>query len=298
MWFRNLQVYTLDKDWTLSPGGLEEVLAEHRLQPCPPLAVTSHGFIPPAQTAALVESLDRHLLFALGIEQKVLPASVIADQAREYAEAWEKTRGLKPGRKLQREFRERATTELLPRAFARRRSVRVWIDAEQHRLIADAPSPTPAEAATEALRDALGELPLSLPTPERAPDDTLSAWLHADAAPQGFVIGEECELTGANETRPTLRYQRYPLQTAEIRQHLDDGFRVSRLALTWRERLSFVIDQKLQLKRLHFLDLDEAEDTPELAPEQRFEAEFTLMTGTCSTMLGELFTALQVPARS
>ncbi|TAM12792.1 MAG: recombination-associated protein RdgC [Nevskiaceae bacterium] len=296
MWFRNLQIYHLDQPWTLSPGGLEQVLAEHPLQPCPPLAMTSRGFVAPGVTPALVESLDRHLLFALGMERKLLPASVVADRANVFAAEFEKSRGVKPGRKLQREFKDRATSELLPRAFARRRVVRVWIDAAHARLIADSPSPTPAEEATETLRDALGELALSLPTPDRAPDEILSGWLRDGAAPAGFLLGEECELTGPDETRPTLRYQRHPLQTKEIQQHLADGFHVTKLALTWRERVSFVVDHKLQIKRVHFLGIDESNDSPELNPEERFAAEFALMAGNCTALLDELLPALGVAA--
>lgn len=294
MWFRNLQVYCLDQEWALSPGGLEQVLAEHTLQPCPPLAMTSRGFVAPGVTPALVESLDRHLLFALGLERKVLPASVVADRAAELAAEWEKVRGVKPGRKLQREFKDRATSELLPRAFAPRRVVRVWIDAANARLIVDSPTPAPAEEATETLRDALGELALSLPMPERAPEAVLSDWLRAGATPAGFELGEECELTGPDATRPTLRYQRHPLQTKEIQQHLVDGFRVSKLALTWRARVSFVVDQKLQIKRVDLLAVDEADETSDLAPEQRFAAEFALLTGHCAPLLDDLFTALEV----
>ncbi|HEU0196575.1 MAG TPA: recombination-associated protein RdgC [Nevskiaceae bacterium] len=296
MWFRNLQVYSLDADWTLSPGGLEEALAAHPLQPCPPLAMTSQGWVAPADTPALVQNLDRHLLLALGVEQKLLPASVVAEAAQQYAEQWEQSHGIKPGRKLKREFKDRATTELLPRAFARRRVTHLWIDASARRLVVDSASAGPAELATETLRDTLGELPLSLPAPERAIDDTLSTWLRTDRPPETFALGEDCELTGPDETRPTLRYQRHPLQTPELHQHLDNGFRVSRLALTWRDQLSFVIDSKLQLKQLRFLDLDEADDETELTPEQRFEAEFALMSSSYSAMLGDLLGALGVVA--
>lgn len=296
MWFRNLQLYGLDDDWTLTPGKLEEELAHNSLKPCPPLALSNHGWVPPADTPALVQNVDRHLLIALGIEQKLLPASVIKDEVQRHAEAWEQSRGMKPGRKLMREFKDRATTELLPRAFSRRRVVRLWIDPEARRLAVDSASAGPAETATEALRDTLGELPLSLPAPEHAPDDTLSGWLRSRRPPEGFVLGEDCELTGPDETRPVLRYQRHPLDTAEIDQHLDNGFRVSKLVLIWRDQMRFSIDAKLQIKQLRVLDSEEADDTDTLPPEQRFEAEFMLMAGRYSALLNDLLVALKVPA--
>ncbi|HEX7381113.1 MAG TPA: recombination-associated protein RdgC [Nevskiaceae bacterium] len=294
MWFRNLQIYRLEDDWKMAPGSLEAVLASHRLQPCGPLAWSSRGWVAPGDSGALVESVDRHLLLALGVEQKLLPASVIADRARTFAQEWERSHGVKPGRKLKREFKDRAATELLPRALTRRRTLRAWIDPTRRRLVCDSASPAAAELATEALRDDLDELNLSLPTAQRAPDDTLSAWLRSGSAGPGFILGDECELTGSDETRPILRYQRHPLPTPELRQHLDSGFRASRLGLVWRDRLSFVVDAKLQLKKLRFLDIDESDKATESPEAERFAAELALMTGTCTAMIDELFAAMDV----
>lgn len=294
MWFRNLQIYRLEDDWTIAPGSLEAVLANHRLQPCGPLAWSSRGWVAPGDSGALVESVDRHLLIALGVEQKLLPASIIADRARTFAQEWEHSHGVKPGRKLKREFKDRAATELLPRALARRRTLRVWIDPLHRRLVCDSASPAAAELATEALRDDLEALTLTLPNAQRAPDDTLSAWLRSGGAGPGFILGDECELTGSDETRPLLRYQRHPLPTPELRQHLDSGFRASRLGLVWRERLGFVVDARLQIKKLRFLDMEESAQSAELPEAERFAAELALMTGTCAAMVDELFTAMEV----
>jgi len=298
MWFKNLQIYTLAQDWTLTPGALEDVLTRQPLQPCAALALRSDGWVAPlAESAALVQGLERHALIALGSEEKLLPASVINDAAAVMAQDWERSRGIKPGRKLLRDFKDRATAELLPRAFVRRRRTLAWIDPVHARIIVDAASPTRAEQLTEQLRESLGGLELSLPQPTHAPGDLMTGWLRAERAPGRFALGEECELTGSDESKPLVRYLRHPLIATQLRRHFDEGFRASRLALTWNNRISLVVDERLQVKRVRFLDLEEARgDAGELSAEQQFEAEFALMTGDYAAMIGELLEAFTAAA--
>lgn len=289
MWFKNLHIFTLERDWTLAPGALEQVLARQPLQPCPTLSLHSHGWVAPSNTPALVQGLERHLLIALGSEEKLLPAAVINDAAAEHAAEWERSRGMKPGRKLLREFKDRATAELLPRAFVRRRSTLAWIDPGNRRIVVDTASPARAELLTELLRENLGGLALSLPEAKHAPAETMTSWLRTGTAPGRFSLGEECELSGSDGSKPTVRYLRHPLLAKQLRSHFDAGFRASRLALLWNNRISLLVDDKLQIKRVRFLDLEETGHQPsELSPEQRFEAEFALMTGDYALMLDDL----------
>ncbi len=299
MWFKNLHVFTLEQDWTLTPGALEQILTQHPLRPCPTMSLHSHGWVPPSDTPALVQGLERHLLIALGSEEKLLPASVINDAAAEYAVEWERSRGIKPGRKLIRDFKERATAELLPRAFVRRRRTLAWIDPVSRRIVVDAASPARAELLTEQLRESLGGLELSLPQADHAPGETMTGWLRAETAPGRFSLGEECELSGSDDSKPVVRYLRHPLLAEQLRRHFDAGFRASRLALLWNNRVSLLIDDKLQIKRVRFLDLEEAQHEPtELPPEQRFEAEFALMTGDYALMLSDLLEAFGAAPKS
>jgi recombination associated protein RdgC len=292
MWFRNLHVFHLEQDWTLAPGALEEALARHPLTPCPAMSMQSNGWVAPTEEPALVQSLERQMLIALGTEQKLLPSAVINDAAKAKAIEWEKQRGFKPGRKLIREFKDRAAAELLPRAFVRRRSTRAWIDPAARRIVVDAASPARAEDLISHLRDALGELNVSLPQPEASPGATMTAWLAADQAPGRFALGEECELSGKEENKPVVRYLRHPLQATQLRRHFDEGFKVSRLALVWNSRISLLASDKLLLKRVNFLDIDEErKDEAKASPEQQFETDFALMTGEYSALLSDLLDA-------
>jgi recombination associated protein RdgC len=68
---------------------------------------------------------------------------------------------------------------------------------------------------------------------------------------------------------------------------------VTRLAMTWNDRISFVLNDQLQIKRLAFLDIlkEQAEGQGE-NDDERFDIDFTLMTGEVAQLLADLVTAL------
>ncbi len=95
------------------------------------------------------------------------------------------------------------------------------------------------------------------------------------------------------EEKAAVRYVRHPLEGEDIKSHLSGGKLPTRLALTWNDRVSFVLTEKLEIKRLTFLDLlrEEAEQSVENAAEQ-FDADFALMTGELARFLPQLVDAL------
>jgi recombination associated protein RdgC len=128
MWFKNLLVYRIPTGWTADPAALEEKLARHPLQRCGNMDRESRGWVSPSGDERLVYSLNRQLLIAFGTEQKLLPASVVNQAAKERAAATAEQQGYRVGGKQMREIKERVTEELLPRAFVRRFTTWAWID--------------------------------------------------------------------------------------------------------------------------------------------------------------------------
>ena len=295
MWFKNLQIYRLDRDWTLPAAELEERLAARPLLPCSAMSTESRGWVSPRDDEQLVHSLERHLLIALGSEQKLLPSSVVNDAAKQRAIEFEQEKGFKPGRKQLRDIKEIVSAELLPRAFSRRSITRAWIDPNAKRVVVDSSSPARAEQLIEQLRDTLGELSVSLPQTETSPGEKLTTWLSTRQAPGHFDLGEECELTGNDAAKSVVRYLRHSLEVEQIQKHLQEGLRASRLALSWSGRLSLLVNDKLQIKRVKFLDMDEVDEAPGTEdPERKFEAEFLLMTGQCGPMIDDLLKAFGI----
>ena len=293
MWFRNLQLYRLPTPWAIDLASLEEQMARGPFVKCPSNQPLSRGWVSPSRDGALVFALDRQWLLALAVEQRLLPASVVIEEVRERAEAIEAQQGYAPGRKQLKELRERVTEELMPRAFTRRRSTFVWIDPQNGWLCVDASSPARAEEVIEHLRHCLDEFPLALLHTQVSPASAMADWLAGGDAPAGFTIDRDCELKASGDEKSAVRYVRHPLEGDEIKAHLASGKVPTRLALTWDDRISFVLTEKLEIKRLAFLYLlkEQAEKSAGHADEQ-FDADFALMTGELSRFLPQLVEAL------
>src|SRR5512145_2071541 len=117
----------------------------------------------------------------------------------------------------------------------------------------------------------------------------MTGWLASGEAPAGFSIDRDCELRAAGEEKAVVRYVRHPLDGDEIGGHITSGKAVTRLALTWRDRISFVLTEQLQIKRLAFLDVlkEDAERQADNG-DDLFEANFALMSGELPQLLADL----------
>lgn len=293
MWFKNLIVYRLPDEWPVSAAELEGKLAQRTLQPCGSFDMQSRGWVAPGPTPRLVHTTNGQHMIALGVDQKLLPSSIIKQVAVERAAQLEEQQGFPVGRRQMRELKERVTEELRARALTKRRITRAWIDPANSWFVVDAAGAPRAEELVETLRDTLGSLPVQFLETERAPHASMAAWLMLGDAPLRFVIDEDLELQSVDKTKSMVRYARHPLQGKDIQAHISAGKYPTRLGLTWNDRIAFQLTEKLALKRLQFLDL--GKDQPqgeEQSAEEQFEIDFTLMAGELAQMLSELREAL------
>lgn len=293
MWFRNLIVFRLPSPWPLSAEALEARLARHVLQACGAADRESRGWLEPRKARGLVHVVGGQWLLCLGQEQRLLPSSVVAQFVDDRAQQVEEQQGFKPGRKQLRELKERVTEELLPRAFVRRRGTWLWIDPVGGWLVVDASSDSRAEEVVEMLREALDELPLRRLDTQQSPGSAMTEWVLSGDAPAGFSVDRELELRAPDEEKATVRYVRHALEGEEIAAHVGAGKRATRLAMTWKDRASFVLTELGHVKRLAFLDVvREVLDTEQGDAEAEFDAQFALMAGELRALLPELVAAL------
>ena len=284
MWFKNLFLYRLPAGWSMSAAGLETQLSQRTLLPCGSFDMHSRGWVHPSGIQRLVHTINGHHLIALGVDEKLLPASIIRQVAGERAIEMERDQGFPVGRRQMRELRERVTEELRARALTRRRMTRAWIDP-QHGWFG-----TRAAEVIETLRATLGSFGVQFLETERSPHASMAAWLMLGDAPSRFVIDEDLELQAVDQSKATVRYSRHTLEGKEIRAHLSSGKYVTRLGLTWNDRVSFVLTDKLQIKRLQFLHIskDSADGESQLSSDEQFDIDFALMAGELAQMLAEL----------
>jgi recombination associated protein RdgC len=293
MWFRNLRIFRLPADWSMDATRFNELLAAHPLARCGSFDMISRGWVYPRVEGEFVHAVNRQWLLALGVEQKLLPTTVVRQVALERAAQIESEQNRKVGRKELRDLRDQVTDELLPKAFTRRRTTWGWIDPVNGWLVIDAGADARADEFMESLSPLIEAEVLRLLQTQVSPGAAMTEWLATGDAPAGFTIDRDLELKSSGGGESAIRYVRHDLEGKEIQAHIGAGKIVTRVGMTWNDKVSFVLTDKLQIKRLAFLDIlkEEAEQEAQDADEQ-FDVDFTLMAGELSRMFGDLVTAL------
>jgi recombination associated protein RdgC len=293
MWFKNLQIYRLTAPWALTSEQLEEALAKQAFAASSSLEMQTQGWVSPRENGMLVHTVNRQMLLQLGTEKKLLPSTVINQVSKARAAELEEQQGFKPGRKQMKEIKEQVTDELLPRAFSIRRNTSVWIDPVNNWLVVDASSPTKADEVFKTLLKSMDQLPLGTLRVQQSPVAAMTDWLAADEAPAGFTVDQDTELRATGEGKATVRYVRHTLEADDVRRHIAAGKQCTRLAMTWSDRISFVLTESLTVKRVTPLDvLKENNEGFTQNDDERFDTDFALMTGELSKLMGDLVETL------
>lgn len=286
MYFKNLQPYRLSTEWPITAEELHEQLARKPFHSCGSQDFESRGWVAPCQDGDLVHEVGLDWLICMQTETKILPPAVINKEADARAAVIAEQQGFKLGRKQMKELREQVTTELLPRAFTRIRKTFAWISVGAGWLVVDAASEKRAEDVLELMRHSLDTFPVSLLRTERSPMSAMADWL-AGEAPEGFTIDQDFALQSIAEDRARATFKGHDLEAAHVAEHLEAGHLPIKLAMTFDDRLSFVLTERGEIKRLDFLDVirdqlkaDEHEDAQSI-----FDAEFALMTGELLRLL-------------
>jgi recombination associated protein RdgC len=289
MLFKNLVFHRLPAEWSLTAAELEAQLAGRTLQPCGPFEMSSRGWVPVTAGGRLLHTVNRHHMIALGVNQKLLPTSIIRQVAQERAEVQAAEQGFPVGRRQMRDLRARVADELRSRALTRRRVTRAWIDPVSRWFGIDTPGIASAETVVEALGDCLGSFaPLGIET-ERSPHAAMASWLIRGAAPARFAIDDELELRASDKSKTIIRYTRHPLDGKEIQGHLASGKYPTRLGMTWNDRVAFVLTDKIQVKRVEFLEMTkDSTEGEEVDPEEQFDIDFAVMAGELAALLADL----------
>lgn len=288
-------IYRLVSGWSTAVAALEETLQKARFVECGASQEKSVGWVEPRGHAhgPLVEVVGGQWLLKLMMEVKVVPGSVVKRKVQEQLDHIEATTGRKPGKKEKREISEDARLALLPMAFSKQSSVQVWIDPSAGFLLTDAGSSAKADEVMTWLIKAVDGLAVQLVNTQTSPAAAMSLWLSTQEAPPDFSVDRECELKAADESRAVVRYTRHALDTDEVSQHIAMGKVPTRLAMTWSDRVSFVLTEAMQLKKIAFLEsVFEGAASPADGKDDNFDADVAIATGELGKLIPDLIEAL------
>ena len=292
MLFRNLTLFRFPSSLRAALDALPERLPGHALKAIGPLELSSRGFVSPfgRNHEALSHRVGDCLLLTLGGEDKILPAAVVNEALSAKLDAIREQEGRSPGGRERKRLKDEILTDLLPRAFARPTRVAAYLDLESNWLVVDTSSRKNAEALVSAIREALGSFPALPVNAESSVRGLMTGWLAGEPLPDGFELGDECELRDPVDSGAIVKCRRQELDSDEVREHLKVGKQCFQLGLVFAERLSFVLGEDLVIRKLKFLETAtealEKDDRPSL--EAELDATFALMSGELRLLLERL----------
>jgi recombination associated protein RdgC len=232
-------------------------------------------------------------MLKLCTETKAVPGSVVKRRVEEELQKIEAETGRRPKGKRTKEIKEAVVHELLPRAFPKRFTTWVWVDPQAGLVMIDAASLKKADAiATQLVELMGGSMSLALLQTERSPASAMAEWLTAREAPPGFSVDRECELKQPDSEKATVRYARHTLEIDEVAGHIQQGKLPTQLAMTWNDRVSFVLSETMTLKKLKLLDvvLEGAESSGR--DDNGFDTDVAIFTGELRRLIPDLVEAL------
>lgn len=295
--FKQLAAYRLGKDFTIpSAAAIEAALQPQRYAPIGLTQEKSVGFYPPrgGEHESLVEAIGGHYIMRLNIETKSVPARTIREELDKRCKDNENVTGRKPGKKERRDLSDEVLRDLLPAAFPKLHAVTIWIDPVRRTLALNTASQSKCDEVNSALINLLADLHVGYITTVQNPQPAMASWLLAESPddwPDNFNIERECVLKSNGEDGATVKFSKHHLATDEVKKHVMEGKLPQALALSWDGKVSFVLTESMQLKKIQYLDgvMDESGTDKH---EDRFDSDVALSTGLLGPLLDDLIYAL------
>jgi recombination associated protein RdgC len=113
-----------------------------------------------------------------------------------------------------------------------------------------------------------------------------------DEAPYGFTVDQDTELRATGESKAAVRYVKHTLEPDDIRRHIAAGKQCTRLAMTWTDKISFVLTESLAVKGIKPLDVMKENDAVTRDDNERFDNDMLLMTGELAGLMKDIVAAL------
>jgi recombination associated protein RdgC len=288
MFFKNITAFRLTEQFELSHQQLAVLLLKFKsIEPKGQIAQIK-GFDYVVDKEMVIES-NGCMMFCVQQFDKVLPSSVINDEVDKRITEIKEEQNRMVFRKEKSEIKDYVTMEFLPRAFVRQSKTFAYIDVKNGFLIVDTASQSKAEDVLSLLRKALEGLPaLPIQTVESLAFE-MTTWVRSQITPKEFIVNEECRIIKVQESS-VINVKNLDVTSDIIAKNVALGMFVRSLALTYKDRVSFVFNSDFVINRVKFLDLAMEERGEFEAGNEwdKFLVDMILMTGEIRTLLDDL----------
>ncbi len=292
MLFKNAFLYRITNPFEHSSDELEQALAQCIYKPCSGIRPSSFGWIPPLgdPEGSLIHEVAGCTLLCAKREDKIVPASALADVLAEKVERVEQIEGRKIRSKERLRLKDDAMAELLPRALPRSKKILGYINPGDNLLVIGTSSAQEAELFINCIRESLGSFAVVPPQVKSKPTDIFTQWIKTRKLPEHFSFGDACDLLDI-EDGGTITCRKQDLASQEIRSHIDAGKICTRIGLQWYGDMKLTVDKDIILRQIKIESSDDsAEDDDD--PVAMLDAAFVNMTLEFGRFLPALFSAL------
>ncbi len=301
MWFKQAHCYQLQNSMPYDAKLLSEQLQAFAFAPCLPSLSSAMGFIAPLEEGSteLVHAANGYLLFCLQFEDKLLPAQVVTHALKSKVKKLEAAEARRLSQKEKRELKDEVRHELLTRAFSKLTRLNAYVDTRQGLLMLDNTIPAKTEKFVERMNRTLAQNAIEpIATQKIAP--LLTDWLLTGNVPAPLSIEPNCVLFDPMMKRRIIRIQQQDPFVRGIQSLLKDGYQVQQVSLNWHEKISFTLTDSFMIKGIRYHDdvKLEAKDYHSESEQQRFDADFYIMTQTITALLKDLLPHFAIPQSS
>ncbi len=295
MFFKNLFIYRFPTSLDFSQ--LEEQLQSMPLKSVGAQELMSTGFVSPFGEDGKVFShrAGQAILIAAGKEERLLPGAVVNAEVNKRAKKIEADSGKAVKGKAKKALKEEIIFEMLPKAFIRPSRTFGYIDLQRGLLILDTASEKGAEGIVSMIRQVVGSFPAIPSAGSISVRGLMTGWLSGEELPEKWLLGEACELKDPIEGGATVRATSQELLAEEIKNHLEAGKQVTKLALTHDGRINFTLSESPAIGKVKLLEgaLESMSGTETEDLQQEMDARLVLMHGEFGDLIDHLALTIQ-----
>lgn len=248
MFFKNLTAFKIEY---IDLEKFDELLDKLAYIPCSKNQKSTRGFVNPIlkDDKKCLYKFNHLAVLCFLNEEKLLPAQVINEEAKEYIDQLEATRSV--SKKEKTEIKEDIEQRLLPQAFSKYKKTYAYIDLTNKYLIIDSVVDKQIIEIVELLKRC--EVKLEAIIKEES--DILTHWFVDSSNPLDVELGNKCKLTSNLEDGvANISCQGSSMLNDNIKSFIDAGGYITELAIVWKEELSMTVNNKLQFKNIKFVD--------------------------------------------
>lgn len=223
---------------------------------------TTLGFIPVNYgTGEMSVSTSGATLYKFGIDEKIIPSSVLKQQLEKKVREIELNENRKVGRKEKNDIKDEIAFSLIPRAFNKTTSTFFYIDTISGLLFVDSCSKKMIDNLYSLIELSFSELTIDPLTVESSPTSIMTDWLLQNSLPRTLNTGDKCVIKNEESS---ISFKGLEPMSEDTTRHLEEGMLVDSLSLEgmlvdslslfWSESLSFTLSSNLDIKDIKFLD--------------------------------------------